>query len=180
MADHRTGAVGLLQTVSAVALDDALVAVALADAGHVHAVALGEHVHLHLVAHVHLGGLGQLELLQGLLAGVAGLLQVAQLRLGELALRHVAVAELNGVVAVLLLGLLLHHGAGASLNNGDRDDLAVGVKDLRHADLLADGLFHDSSSLIRLLVEKRGHWLPLVFQLDPSASKARRTAGTQR
>ena len=44
VADHRTGAVGLLQTVSAVALDDALVAVALADAGHVHAVALGEHV----------------------------------------------------------------------------------------------------------------------------------------
>ena len=45
-------AVGLLQAVGAVALDDALVAVALADAGHVHTVAGGEGVSVDLVAHV--------------------------------------------------------------------------------------------------------------------------------
>src|SRR5699024_533555 len=101
----------------------------------------------------------QLELLQGALASVASLLQVTQLRLGELLLSYVAVAQLNGVVAVLLLGLLLHHGAGARLDDGDRDDLAGFVEDLRHADLLADnGLFHVFSSLIRLLVGRVTHW----------------------
>ena len=77
---------------------------------------------------------------------------MTQLRLGELALGHVLVAQLNGVVAVLLLGLLLHDGAGARLDDGDRDHVARFIEDLRHADLLADdGLFHVSSSLIKVI-----------------------------
>ena len=91
MAVHRAGAVGLLQAGGAVALDDALVAVALADAGHVHTVAGGEDVGLELVAHLVLGAVVQTELLQDLLElGHAGLLQVAQLGLGELALGNVS------------------------------------------------------------------------------------------
>ena len=87
---------GLLQTVSAVTLDDALVAVALADAGHVHTVASGEHVSLQLVAHLVLGAILQAELLEDLLKlGDAGLLLMAGLRLGELALGNGLVTQLN-------------------------------------------------------------------------------------
>ena len=137
----------------AVALDDALVAVALAGAGDVHPVALGEHGAVDDIAHLHVSRLVQLELLEDLLQDpLAGLLQMAQFRLGELALGHVLEAQLNGVVAVLLHGLLLHHSAGARLNDGDRDDVARLVEDLRHADLLADdGLFHVFSSLIKVI-----------------------------
>ena len=38
---------------------------------------------------------------------------------------HFAVAHLNSLVAVRLNGLLLHDGAGAGLDDGDRNDLAV-------------------------------------------------------
>ena len=153
---------GILQGVSAPALDDALIAVTLADAGHVHAIAHGEHGGVDLVAHVELGGVIQLELLQDA-QDLAGLLAVAHLGLGQLALGNFLKSQLNGGVAVLFLGLLLHHGAGACLDDSDRDDLAGFIEDLGHAQLLADnGLFHVYSSLIRLLVEKRetlgAHW----------------------
>ena len=138
----------------AVALDNALEAVALADAGDIHPVALRKRLAGDDVAHVQALAVSQAELLQFLLQhALASLLQMSQFRLGELALGHVLVAQLNGVVAVLLLGLLLHHSAGARLNDGDRDDAARFVEDLRHADLLADdGLFHVSfSSLIKVI-----------------------------
>ena len=145
---HGAAAVGLLQPGGPVALHHALIALALAGAGDVHPVPGGEHVGLNLVAHVEGVAVGQAELLEGLLAGVPRLFQVAQLGAGELALRHVAVAQLYGAVAVLLCGLFLHHGAGARRDDGDRDDLTGFVEDLRHADLLADnGLFHVCSSL---------------------------------
>ena len=136
---------------------------ALADAGDVHPVAGGEHGGGELVAHVELGGLVQLELLEHPQA-LAGLLAVARLGLGQLLLRDFFKSQLDGGIAVLLHGLLLHHGAGARLNDGDRDDLTGFVEDLGHTHLLADdGLFHVYSSLIRLLVEKRGHWAPIGF-----------------
>ena len=70
---------------------------ALADAGHVHTVAGGEHVSLQLVAHLVLGAILQAELLEDLLKlGDAGLLLVAGLRLGELALGNGLVTQLNG------------------------------------------------------------------------------------
>ena len=152
MTVDGAGAVGLLQAVGAVALHHAGVALTLADAGDVHMVALCKGVHLHLVANVQVGGVLELELLEDLLGGHARLLQMAQFRLGELLLRHVLVTELHGFVAVFLRGLLLHHGAGARLDDGDRDHVAGLVEDLRHADLLADdGLFHLTSSLIKVI-----------------------------
>ena len=82
---------------------------------------------------------------------------MAQFGLGELALGDFLKSQLNGGVAVLFLGLLLHHGAGARLNDGDRDDLAGFIEDLGHTHLLADnGLLHVYSSLLRLLVERGG------------------------
>ena len=163
MTVNRAAAVGLLLDAGAAALDHALIAVALADAGDVHAVAGSEGGGGDLIAHIQLSGLVQFELLEHP-QSLASLLAVAQLRLGELALGDFVEAQLNGGVAVFFLGLLLHHGAGARLDDGDRDDLAGFIEDLRHADLLADnGLFHVYSSLIRLLVEKRWRWAPIGF-----------------
>ena len=171
MTVDRAAAVGHLLNVAAAALDSALVAVALADAGDVHAVAGGEHGGVDLVAHIQRGGVIKLELLEDA-QGLADLLAVAQFGLVQLALGDFLKSQLDGGVAVLLLGLLLHHGAGARLNDGDRDDLAGFVEDLGHTQLLADnGLFH----LFFLL---KGYWsgeltigLSLLSRLDPSASK---------
>ena len=81
---------GLLQTVSAVALDARLVAVALADAGHVHEVADLKGVSLDNVADVQLSSILQVEFAQVLLGRHASLVQVAHLGLGQLALGNVS------------------------------------------------------------------------------------------
>ena len=142
VAVHRAAAVGVALDSGAVALNNALVAVALADAGHVHTVAGGEDLGGELVAHLVLGAVVQTELLQNLLElGHAGLLLVADLGLGELALSNRLITQLNGLIAILLGGLLLHHGAGPGLDHGHRDHAASLIEDLGHADLFADDRF---------------------------------------
>ena len=170
---HRAGTVCLFQAGSTVALNNALVAVALADAGDVHAVARGEHVSLQLVADLVLGAVVQTELLQDLLElGHAGLLLMADLGLGELALSNRLITQLNGLIAILLGGLLLHHGAGAGLDHGHRDHVASFIEDLGHADLFADDRFlHVGfSSYIGYWLGELPIGLVLLGQLDPSAS----------
>ena len=147
LTGHRAGAVGLLQAVGTVALDDALIAVALADAGDIHEVARLEGISLHDVAHVQLGGILHVELPQVLLGSHAGLVQVALLGLGELALRDVLKAQLDRLIAFLFGSLLLHDHAGTRLNHGDGDHMAVLVKNLGHAHFFADDRFHGCSSL---------------------------------
>ena len=149
----RAAAVGHGGAACAVALHNALIAVAFADAGNVDLVAGSEGVRLDFVADVHVGSAVQLELLQDLLELLqAGLLLVAQLGLGQLALQDILEAQLDGGVAVGLVGLLLHHGAGAGGDDGDRDHVPGLVEDLRHADLLADnGLFHVSFLLNKVI-----------------------------
>ena len=120
---------------------------ALAGSGDVHEVPGGKGVSLDDVAHAQFGGVLQVELLQVLLGGHARLVQVAQLRLGELALRNVLEAQLHGLVAVLLSRLLLHDHAGARLDDRDGDHMAVLVKNLGHAHFFADDRFHVGSSL---------------------------------
>ena len=72
---------------------------------------------------------------------------MALLRLGELALDLVLKTELDGVVALFLLGLLLDNDARPRLDDGYRNDLASLIEDLRHADLFADDcFFHGISS----------------------------------
>ena len=66
---------------------------------------------------------------------------MAQLRFGELALGNLLITQLNGLVAILLGGLLLHHGAGAGLDQGDGHHPAGFIEDLGHADLFADDRF---------------------------------------
>ena len=124
------------------ALHNALVAVTLGGAGHVNKVALVERVGLNDVADVQLGGVLQVELAQVLLGSHARLVQVAHLGLGQLALGDILEAQLHSGVAFLLGSLLLDDGAGARLDNGDGDDLAVFVEDLRHTDFLANDCLH--------------------------------------
>ena len=120
---------------------------ALADAGDVDALALFEDVGLENVADVEGGAVLEAELMQVLEVAGARLGQVAALGLGELALSDFLEAELDGVVALLVSRLLLDDDAGAGLDNGDRNDLAGLIEDLRHADLLADdGFLHSISS----------------------------------
>ena len=137
MTVDRAAAVGHALDGGAVALNNALEAVALADAGDVHAVARGKDVGLQLVAHLVLGAVLQSELLQDLLElGQTCLLLMADLRLGELALGNSLITQLNGLIAILLGGLLLHHSAGAGLDHGHGDHAASFIEDLGHADLL--------------------------------------------
>ena len=143
----RTAAVAGGGTALAKALDNAGVALALAGAGDVDLVALGEDVGLDGVADFELGAVSKTELLEVLHSADARLLEVAGFGLGELLLGHCLVAELDGLVAFLVLGHLLDNRAGAGFDDGHGDDLAGLVEDLRHADLLADdGFLHFISS----------------------------------
>ena len=129
--------------VCAVTLDNAGVALTFADAGDVDAVADGEGVRLQLIAHVQGFVVVQLEFLQDFQVADACLCQVALLATGQVLVGGGHEAQLYGLVAVFFGGLLLHDTAGARLDDGNGHDLAVGVKDLGHADLFADDcLFH--------------------------------------
>ena len=143
MTVDRAAAVAGRGALRAEALDGALIAVALARAGHVDVIAGREGVRLHDVADVELIAVFQTELFQVLLGLDARLGEVALFRLGELLGGSVLKTELNGGIAFLLDGLLLHDHAGACLDDGHGNDLARLIEDLRHADLLADdGFLH--------------------------------------
>jgi len=137
------------------ALHNALISVALADAGNVDLIAGCKHIGLQHVANVQFVRVVKVKFLQVLYHAHAGLFQVALLGLGQFLLGNFFEAELDGLVAFLFLGHLLHDHARAGLDDGDRDDLARLVEDLRHADLLADyGFLHIFSSF--------GYWLPRI------------------
>ena len=71
------------------------------------------------------------------------------------------VLQAEGPASLLLgvdNGLLLHDGAGAGLDDGDRNDLAVGVEQLGHAQLLADDTFlHCVCPPVKVI----GWWFPI-------------------
>jgi hypothetical protein len=143
-----------------VALDDAGEAVALRRTGDVDVLALLEDVERDLLAGLEggdlLGGQAQLAdepLGRGLAhleevaahrlrrpaveQGVArvGALRLLELLVGNVARRLVGKADLDGVVALLLRGLHLQHGAGARFDGGHGHGCPVLVVDLGHADL---------------------------------------------
>src|SRR6185503_19550894 len=139
--EHR--AVGGAPAAEAVALDDALEALALAGGDHVDVLAGGEDRGLHLVARLPLLVGLDLELGETTRRGHAGLLEVALLRLADVARRPLLdQAELHRLVAVAVLGLALHDQAGADLEDGDRDHRPVVAEDLGHADFLSEDAFH--------------------------------------
>ena len=70
-------------------------------------------------------------------------------RLRDLLDRNITEAQLNSGVAVVFHRLLLNDGAGSGFNDGHRDNVALFVEDLRHADLLAnDAFLHFYTSLV--------------------------------
>ena len=153
MAGNGTGTVGLLQAAEVPPLDDAGVSLTLALAGDVHLLAGLKGVGLDQVAHVQGADVVQAQLAQGLLGGHVALLEVAGQGLGDPLGLLVAEADLHGVVAVVLFGLLLGDHAGACLDDRDGNDSSLFVEDLRHADLLADDpFFHLSFPPVELLV----------------------------
>ena len=165
MTMDRATAVGHGSTASAMALNDTLVTVTLADAGDVDELALGEDVGGQDIAHVVLRAILQSELLQDLLQLLnAGLLLMADLGLGQVLLLSVLETQLNGLIAILLGGLLLHDGAGTGLNQGDGHHTAGLIEDLGHADLLTDDRFLHFHFWIFLL---KGYWLGELAHLPP-------------
>ena len=154
VARHRAGAVAFTQTVLVPALDGAGVALALAGAHNVDAVAHGEHVGLEDIAHVHGADVVQAELTQRALGRDVRFIKVALGGFRNLLGRNIAVAQLNGHIAVALHRFLLHDRAGACFHDSDGHDFAVLVKDLGHAHLLADDTFlHFVLPPNRLLVD---------------------------
>ena len=156
MSVDRAAAVSGGGTLCAKTLDNALIAMALGDTGHVDLIAGGKDVSLYLVANLQ-GAVLQAELLENLLEGNICLLEMAGLRLGELGLFHVLIAQLNCGVAILFHGLQLSNGAGAGFHYGNRNDLAALIEDLGHTHFLADDCFlHSVFPPIRLLVDTLG------------------------
>src|SRR3954452_11035873 len=144
---HVVRAVGDRTAAEAVALDRALEALALRDARDLDLLALLEHVHGQLLADLEALALTA-ELAQMAKGRVAGLLDVAKLGLRELALGHVAVAELDGHVAVAVLGAQAGHAAGTCLHDRDALHDAVLDEQLRHTDLCSKQCGHDQTSWI--------------------------------
>ena len=73
-----------------------------------------------------------------------GLLEVAELGLGEVLLLDGAERELDGLVAVALVRADAGDRAGAGLEHGDALDVAVLAEELGHAELLGEDRGHRS------------------------------------
>src|SRR3954452_19381287 len=134
---HVVRAVGLGAGLEVVALDRPLEALALALAGHLDGLADLEGLHGHGVADLQLAGLVA-ELDERAHGRGAGLLEVAELGPGEGLLAHAAEAELDGLVAVGVVGADGGHRAGAGLEHGHALDAALVGEPLGHAELLGE------------------------------------------
>jgi hypothetical protein len=112
-------------------------------ADHVDALTRGEDVgDLHVLADLVLGGLLGRDpaLLELRLRGDVGLRVVAEDALPDVLLAPLAERELEGRVAVGLLGLLLDDRVRAGLEHRDGDRLPAFSEDAGHADLAAEQL----------------------------------------
>ena len=121
------------------ALDQALEALSLGGRGHIDQLALGEDVALELLADLQAvvaPDLGDVPVGIG-----AGLLELAQQRLGDLPLGDRRKGQPDRRVAVLLDGPQPEDAAGPHLEHGHGRDGAVGVEDLRHAELAGEESF---------------------------------------
>ena len=121
-----------------VAFHRACEAAAAAHGGDVDAIAHAQDVGFDLLPDRVPADLVDAELDQPPAGGDARLGEVARLGLGEAALLHLPVGDLQGAVPVVVEGLDHHHAAGRDLDDGDRDGAVLVVPDLRHADLFAD------------------------------------------
>src|SRR5690606_38637304 len=131
------GAVRGAQAVEAVALHDTRGALALARAGDLDLLAGLEDVGGDLLAEFVLGGVVGAQFDEVAARRDAGLLEVTRARLVHLARVDLPEPELHGGVAVLLRAADLGDDARPGLDDGHRNDPALIVEDLGHAELLA-------------------------------------------
>src|SRR5580765_455094 len=133
-----------------VALDHAREAAALGRAEDVDVLALLEYRrHVECLAERVGGHIAEAELAQ-----VPGHRQVALLELPQHRLRVPAFlvraeSQLQRAVAVALAGADVRDGARSRLDHGHRDDVALLVEELRHAELLSDHAHHEVQVLSR-------------------------------
>ena len=140
-------------------LDGASITFTFAGAACVDHVAASEGVSLDNVADVVCAAIVHSEFLKDFLGRNVSLFKVTFGGLGEFLGFYVAETNLDGVVTVVLHGLLLDDHAGTGFNHSDRDDLAGFVENLGHTDLFAD------DSFFHLVFLLSGYWstgLPLT------------------
>src|SRR4051794_36562011 len=130
-------AVAGTETVKAVPLHRTCGALALGCARDVDDGTVGEHLGAQLLTDGVALDRVSAQLHQVAARRDVGGLEVAGHGLGHLARVDLTVGELDGGVAVLLLGTDLGHDARPGLDDGHRDDPVVLVEDLGHAELLA-------------------------------------------
>src|SRR4051812_26017072 len=127
-----------------VALDRALEALALRGAGDLDLLADLERLDRDRLAHRQLARLVA-ELLDVAVRAGVGLLEVAQLGLGEVLLLAGVERELDGLVAIALMRADAGDRTGTGLEHGDALDGAVLEEDLGHAELLGEDRRHGSN-----------------------------------
>ena len=136
-------------TFEVVALHAAGETLALGNAAHIDELARFEKADVDDLPEFIARGVGNAKFREVAASRNPGFGQVSALRVGQAAFLDVAEANLDGSVTVGFNRLDLCNSAGASLYDGDRNDLVVLVPDLRHADLLAQKAF--ASHLLRFL-----------------------------
>src|SRR5262249_4549336 len=136
-------------TAEVVPLDRACEALADADAGDFDLVAGLERLDGHGLADGQLRGTAELDHVA--VRRGAGLLQVPDLALRQLALGPLVEGELQGLVAVRVVRAHVRDRAGARLDHRDGRELpALGVEDLRHAQLATENAFHLRSPPVQI------------------------------
>src|SRR4051794_3890507 len=153
---HVVRAVGLRTALEVVALDRALEALALGGAGDLDLLADLEGLDRHGVADLQLGGLVA-ELHEVAHGRGAGLLEVAELGLGEVLLLRRAERELDGLVAVAVVRADRGDRARPGLQHGHALDAAVVEEHLGHPELLGEDGGHYVRSLISMFTPA-GRW----------------------
>ena len=123
------------------AFDCAGITFTFAGAASVDHIAASEGVSLDNIADIVAAAIVHPEFSEDFLGSYVSLLKVTFGGLGEFLGFYVAETNLDGVVAVVLYGLLLDDHAGTGFNHSYRDDFARFVEDLSHTDLFADDSF---------------------------------------
>src|SRR3954468_9398655 len=154
---HVVRAVGLRAALEAVALDRALEALALGGAGDLDLVAGVERLDRDGLPHRELAGLVA-ELLDVAVRAGVGLLEMAELGLGEVLLLGGAERELHGLVAVAVVCADARHRAGARLEHRDALDLAVLEEQLGHPELLGEDRGHAQLTSLISMSTPAGRW----------------------
>jgi hypothetical protein len=140
------------------ALDAAGKSLTFGSAANVYHVAHLKNVGLDDVAYIDGGTVVQFKLPQVTLHRQVVFGKVAFLGLVYVFVCDVAITDLHGFVSVVFDCLLLDDNTGARLHHGDRDNLAIFVKQLGHADFGADELLFCTGNVFllqRLLVDRQ-------------------------